>query len=153
MVEVGMKLFGDRELRRALGGMRAATQRKIVRPAVNAALTPVNKAAKRSAPKRTGQLKRSIGKVVRLYKKRGVIWGGVGPRKGFKVIIDGKAVDPTKYAHLVERGTVRTKANPFLRRALDENKSEAKRIMAERIRAGIAKEVARQKAKARARGT
>ena len=55
-----------------------------------ASMTPLNKEAKRQAPKETGQLKRSIGKKIKTYKNDGVVWGGVGVRSGFRVVIDGK---------------------------------------------------------------
>lgn len=95
-------------------------------------------------------LKKSIGQKVKTYKS-GVVVGIVGPRKGFRAEI-GKRVrkgkksnvgdpiyaDPVNYAHLVELGTKHSKAQPFLRPALEESKDEIRAIFAEEIRAGLA---------------
>lgn len=43
------------------------------------------------------------------------------------------------YAHIVEFGSVKMQAEPFLRPAFDERKDEALRVMVDRLRAGIEK--------------
>ena len=133
-------LEGHRELRKALGAFAAVTQRKIVRPAVSKALTPINKAAKRKCPVDTKALRKSIGKRVKANSRTGTVWGGVGPRKGWPD-------EPGRRIHFIEYGTKNAAAQPFLRPALDENREEALRILAAGIHAGIEKEAAKQRAK------
>jgi HK97 gp10 family phage protein len=144
-----MNLTGDKALIKAMGHLKQSAQRKVARPAVNAALTPVNKEAKRAAKRtqRTGQLWRSIGKRVKGYKQSGTVWGGVGPRSGFRIVVDGQPVNPLRYGHFVEFGTRRTVARPFLRPALDTNKARAFEILGRKSWEGLAKEAARARAK------
>lgn len=72
-------------------------------------------AARGRVPKRTGQLRRSLGRKVRTTKGGGAIYGVVKPRAGVRVKRQWTAkfrknipgvgmVDPVKYAHLVEHG-------------------------------------------------
>lgn len=136
-------LEGNVKLQRELKRLPDVVRRRILRPAVKRALSPITKDAKRRAPVRTGQLKRSIGNVVRTYKRSGIVWGGVGPRTGFKVFIDGEPVDPVHYAHLVELGTHGEPGHPFLRPALDANRARALAIVADGIRTGLDKEYRR----------
>lgn len=141
-----VQLIGDKKLIKKLKGLSTATQKKIVRPSVTKAVRVIAKDAKGRAPKDTGLLKKSIGQRVKTYRS-GNISGIVGPRSGFKrtVEIDGKAVikNPTKYSHLVEFGTSRKAARPFLRPALEAKKSEAVRIMTTEINANIKKQIAK----------
>jgi len=140
----GVELIGDKKLRRKLQQLAGGAQRRIVRPAVSKALTPINRAAKRRCPVETGLLKRSIGKKVKAYKWSGTVWGGVGPRVGYKKQMpDGSWRNPTKYAHLVELGTVGLAARPFLRPALDTNRQKAMGILATEIRRRLEKEARR----------
>lgn len=57
----------------------------------------------------------------------------------------GKPVfrNPTRYGHLVERGTSKTAAKPFLRPTRDANVRATNNIMANNIRDGIKKEAAK----------
>ena len=141
---------GARELRRHLRLLATAAANRVARRAVNMALTPVAKAAKRKAPVETGLLKKSIGKKVKVYRRSEMVWGGVGPRKGFKGTgPDGKPRNPLMYAHLVELGTkaarkhAPTAAKPFLRPALDEQRATVMAILRQEIMAGIDKELMR----------
>lgn len=142
----GIKITGEKELRRRLNRLASAAQRKIVRPAVNVALTPVNKAAKAKAPVKTGTLKKSLGKRVKAYTRTGVVWGGIGPRSGFKWVDDkGHAHNPVNYAQLVELGTQHSAAQPFLRPALDERKAEVLTTLNQKVNEGIQREIRRAK--------
>ena len=134
---VGIDFEGDKEMIRNLEQLPIRVQRKVVRQATSAALTPLNKAAKREAPKDTGTLKKSIGKKVKTYRKDGVVWGAVGPRSGFRVVVDGKARDPRRYAHIVEART------GFLRRAFDQTKKKVLDILGKKLGSGIEREAAK----------
>jgi HK97 gp10 family phage protein len=140
--------MGDAKLIRKLDSMGKKAVR-MVRPAVRAALSPVNKAAKRNLNrhKRTGQLRKSLGIKVKQY--RGAVWGAVGVRKGFNAIAlfeddqgnqRTEKVDPRKYAHLVEFGTRGNRGVRFLTKAWDYRRRLAERILGEKVRQNIAKE-------------
>lgn len=124
-VDIGIQLEGHRELSRALDGMKASAARAVLRPAVNFALTPLSRRARSLAPKETGALRKSIGKVVRTYpkyptpKRPSTVLGLVGPRNDMRVRDDrGRWRDPTKYAHMIEFGTLSHTILPSNRRAL-----------------------------------
>lgn len=139
-----MALKGHKKLQREFRRLSGATQRRIVRRPLAAALTPILKAAKREVPKQTGSLKKSIGKVVRMFK--GAVWGGVGPRTGgeFAYVDDqGNRHVPANYAHLIEFGTMNTPAKPFLRSAYDKTRTIAFRILASGIMSNLRKEIAK----------
>lgn len=105
-----IQLEGVDPIIEALDKLGAITARRIVRPAVNKALTPINKAAKgKLRPghgRDTGALRASIGKRVVFYKRTGTIWGGVGPRVEERYWKrKGKETRrPAFYGHIVELG-------------------------------------------------
>lgn len=49
-------------------------------------------------------------------------------------------INPTRYAHLVEKGTKRTKAYPFLAPAIAATKGQVVQVIASKIRAGVEQE-------------
>jgi len=142
-----MKISGDRELARALDVLGDKAN-QIVKPAVNAGLTPINKAAKRNVPTDMGLLKRSIGKLVKVYKRSGVIYGAVGARTSPQFsapdAAQGRVRIPKNYAHLVELGTIDQPARPFLRPALDANRTTAFGIVKTKTIQGIERRAARE---------
>ena len=113
--------LGDTQ--RALSMLKMATQRRVVRLAMSAALRPVAREAKRLAPRDSGQLRKAIGLIVRTYENTGKTVGVVGARHGFAAVVarkmwaagvQGKNVvnlvamryaNPANYIHLVEFGT------------------------------------------------
>ena len=103
-----MVLRGDKALMRALRQLPIKVELRVIRPAVNFAMTPTVKAARRNAPKGgTGLLKLSIAKKVKAYKRTGVVFGAVGPRTRLFGVVRGRKESPTKYAHIVEGGSRR----------------------------------------------
>ena len=78
--------------------------RKALKDGINEGTKVVTADAKAGVPRRTGQLRKSIGRKVWVKKGGAVIYGLVGPRKGFRTLYQGKYIDPVKYAHLVEFG-------------------------------------------------
>ena len=140
-------LEGNEKLARKLALLSEVTQRRIVRPAVSKALTPIMKDAKRRCPADTKQLRKSIGKTVKVIGgAEKVVWGAVGPRRGFKIPNPrwpGHFLNPTSYAHFVEFGTRHAAARPFLRPAMDGNRSAALAIIAAAVKAGLAREAAK----------
>ena len=139
-------LVGDRKLAKKFEKLAStAVRNRVVRRPLSAALTPINKAAKRNVPVDKGFLKKSIGKKVKAYP--GGVWGGVGPRTGGQfehVDEDGRKHVPANYGHLVELGTEKTRAQPFLRPALDSNKQISLRI----LQTGVGKNIEKEALKA-----
>lgn len=146
----GMKLIGDKELERTFKQLGDRVQRRVTRGAVNAATTPIVKAAKQkaSASKESGLLKKSLGKKVRTYVEKKTVVGIVGPRKDIVGEYKGKKRWPAKYGHLVERGHIAADGShvpprPFLRPAYDETQGEAVAVMSDKMAAGVIKEASR----------
>jgi hypothetical protein len=114
---------------RRLADLDRRAARKAVRAGINEVSKLVLGEAKALVPRRTGQLKKSLGRKVKSYKGGAVILGIVKPRgkvrvkgqwvakfrKEFKGLgrwdkatrsFGSGTVDPVKYAHLVEYGRV-----------------------------------------------
>lgn len=130
------RLQGKIEGLDALVASLKSLDRKIVKKTVRKMVTKggqiLARAAKQAAPKETGLLRKSIGSKVKVYPS-GVTVAIVGPRTGFRQQVTRKrgrwvpkveTANPTKYAHLVELGTARASAKPFLRPAF-AGKAEA----------------------------
>ena len=174
MTTVGMDLRGEKELIKALKGLPGSVNRRVIKGATRKAMKPVVKTAKDKLRPfdRTGQLRKSIGTRQKKY-PAGIMWTGVGPRKGFKIsaevetsrggllgLLGGKKttevvqVNPVNYAHLVEygfhnkRAKKQIKARPFLRPALDQNRGRVQSILTKELKVGIAKEAAKARRKA-----
>jgi HK97 gp10 family phage protein len=165
-----MRVDGDKRLIAKLQTMTAGRQRRVMRPALNAAAKPIVGSARSNAARDSGLMAKSIGHVTRTGKK-GNIYTYVGPRTGFErfVMRDGFIVfsNPVKYAHLVEFGTAAhgisgsdfmftpagprrsvqhpgAVSKPFLRPAFDANTSTSIRIAHERMWQELTK-IARKK--------
>jgi hypothetical protein len=106
---VRIEMHGAMDLVRTLDQLKGAAVRRIMRPSVRAAMSPINKAAKRRAPTNTKLLRKSIGIGVMptgRVRKKGRVVGYVGPRyKGFKVKRGRRMHTPAMIGHLVERDT------------------------------------------------
>lgn len=135
-----------------------------MRSGINEVTKVVTKDAKALTPKRTGQLRKSLGRRVKTYRQSKVVVGVVGPRSNFRVIVAGKPVNPAKYAHLVEFGRKAVKAKrkaylsdgtvvygkavaaaaprPFLRPTWAANRRRATSIVLAHQRAGVRKYLA-----------
>lgn len=146
--EWGLDLRGHEQLMRQLHALPARLQRRVIRPAVRAAVRPVVQAARAAVPRRSGQLRRSLGARVKTYAARNVVWAGVGVRQGFGATHEGRRVNPRYYAHLVEQG-VRGRSRgsyagrQFLSRALEGSRAKITGTLVARITDGLAKEAAR----------
>ncbi len=144
-----MALKGHKKLQREFRRLSGATQRRIVRRPLSAALTPIAKAAKREIPKTSKSLKalaKAIGKVVRMYKA--AVWGAVGIRTGGEfVYVDdrGKRHIPGHLGIRQEFGGLHTAAEPFMRPAFDKTRAIAFRILASGITSNLRKEIAKAK--------
>lgn len=145
MANGAMTLLGAKELERTFRTLGERVQRKVTRQAVNAAATPVVRAAKAKAPEESGTLKRSLGKKVRTYKQTGTVAAIIGPRTDVEGEHNGQVRKPKFYAHLVEGGHIDESGNhvpaePFLRPAFDETQGQALGVMQDKLAAGVVKE-------------
>jgi HK97 gp10 family phage protein len=134
-------LVGDKELIRKFTALPVKLQKKHGRRAISKAARRLVKAAKAKCPKRSGQLKKSLGFKPRTYKTG--VFAIVGPRSGFRTMVDGRPHDPKKIAHLVELGHAgphAAQAKPFLRPAFDETVANNITLIGDELRHGLAEE-------------
>lgn len=132
------ELSGIREVMARLEGLKPGKVRRIHRKVLNEVTKPVLKTAKSLVPRRTGQLRKSLGRKVRTYPS-GVTVGVIGPRNGFLIVKDGKRINPVKYAHLVELGTRHSRPQSFLRAAWDRHAAAIPGIAARVVFTELAK--------------
>lgn len=131
---------------------RTAKKRAITLKAVKAGAKLVQATAKARAPrrKRSGALRQSLGiKAVKGSRGKTLALAVIGARSKVVKRYKGKTIKPSKYAHLVEKGTKPhmvgkrrhpgAKAQPFLKPALDSNKVAAGRAMLDTLAAEIDK--------------
>lgn len=140
---VEFTLFGDRQLAARFNRMAIKMQKRVLRKVVNAGGNPVLKAMRLLVPVRTGALRKSLGKTVRVAKRgpnKGLYIARVGPRKGFHYVDDqGKKRDPERYGIPVEFGTKTAAAKPYVRPAVDQAGPDAMSVMETKMREELAK--------------
>ena len=133
--QIRLNIQGLEPLKKTLRDLPETLKKSGEKAVLRAGGAPIRKAAKRYAAssKDSGLLLKSIGLNVKTVK--GVTSVRVGPRKGFegkpkqvKSRKTGKirtvTPNPIYYAHLVEFGTSRTAAKPFMRPAIDSTQGE-----------------------------
>ncbi len=130
------KIEGAKELNKALGSFTKDIEQKIAKQAVRAGANVIAKEARLLAPMGlTGTLKRSI-KVVARSKRTGDAVASVVTRSGKKYTLRNMNA---WYAGMVEFGTSKNPARPFLRPALDSKGPEAIKAISNKIVARIKK--------------
>jgi HK97 gp10 family phage protein len=151
----GLQLEGDKALAKVFKTLGPKVQRRVLRSAVNAATTPVTKAAKAKADasKQSGLLKKALGKKTKSYSKSMTVVGIVGARTNVIGEYKGKKRWPAKYSHLVEKGHIARDGSfvppkPFLQPAMDETKAQAVNVMKDKLASGVAKEATAAKGRA-----
>lgn len=147
---VMMTFEGDKDLIRALDRLDDKAVRRVVRPAISKAMTPMLKDARRRA-KEIGDnetISKSLGRRSKTYRGPGTTIQVIGPRKGFKDEETGH--NPANTAHLSEFGTsphitkpgVRhpgTKPVPFMRPAFDSTRAQSLKITIVEVRKNLLK--------------
>lgn len=135
----GSAIVGAAELEWALKKLGEKIGNKVLDAALRAGARPIVKEAKRLVPVRSGELKRSI--TVRKATKR-------QRRRGFGEIFIGFRGEVSRRAHLSEFGTVHSRADPFMRPALDAKAQEAIDIVGKQIGSRVEKAAAELAGKA-----
>ena len=160
---IDIAVIGDKELQRKLKALDEKMQKKIVRKALRQAAKPVLSAARLLCPENTGRLRASLKLKVR-RQKRGVF--GVEVITGTRQELGIRANDPyyypaaVEFGHLVglrhrhreqkelrrlrKQGALVVGAHPFLRPALEMNRSTGIAIAARVIASELKREAVRQ---------
>lgn len=149
-MNVGLKFEGiaelEREMRQIPSRMRRNAYKTGMRAAGRVAVNGAKQLLDAQGVKDTGQLRKSIGAKV---SRQGTAVS-VGARTGFAVPAPpgrktkSGMIDPQKYAHLVELGTSRAAAKPFLRPGMDNNSDRMMRALAQGISKGMDRIIQRQ---------
>jgi len=129
MSDVNVEIKGVKELLHSLKQFPQNIQKNVITGAIRAGCKPIVNSAKSYVPVDSGNLKKSIGIVKRKSRDKTKIRFSVTPRRKGKY--DGF------YAHIVEFGTSKMAAQPFMRPAYEsqdnESIDEVKKYMAKRI--------------------
>lgn len=149
-MSVQIKLIGSRELQDKLARLPDALQKKIVKKAIVKSIRPVLATAQANCPVKTGNAKASLR--IKGFSKRGYF--------GARVITDPKREKENKerkekgkkekstalnqgeqfYIGFYELGSKHQQARPFLRPALDSNKTKCIGIIRQEIQTELIKE-------------
>ena len=118
----------------------------IQRKAVTAGGQEVLQEMREDAPRDKGVLAKSLGKKIRVYRQSGVTVAIIGPRSDYqRDVTIGKRIRrtitrrPVRYAHLVDKGTFRSRAYPFTEQALAVAKSRALAAMEQKAAEELAR--------------
>lgn len=145
---VGVKVFTSFDGLEAIE--RTAKRRAITLKAIKAGAKLVQARAKTKVVKRSGALRQSIGiKAEKGRKGKTLALAVVGARVKVVRQYKGKSIRPAKYAHLVEKGTSRAAAKPFLKPSLDGQKTAVSKAVLDTLAAEIQKELAKAAARAK----
>jgi HK97 gp10 family phage protein len=146
-VNIGGEVIGAKELEQALKQLPKATAKGVLRRALSNAAKPTAQAAESLAPRgATGNLQASIEISTRLKKSQ-----KHGKRTGVELFI-GATTPQGAHAHLLEFGTAKMSAQPFLRPAWDSTQQQVLESIKSEVWKALAKS-ARTLARKAERGT
>lgn len=132
MALFSVKITGDKAIDKALRNLEAKVVKKVLRSAMRKAMKFVKKQVEAEAPVgETGVLSGSV-RIAAAKRSRKYIGIDVSIGIGFFI---GK----TYYAGFIEFGTSEIEANPFMARAFEKCKEEARKIAIEAVREGLKK--------------
>jgi HK97 gp10 family phage protein len=134
---LNLEMGGYRELDAAIRKLPGEMQKSAYRAVIGAGAAPIRKAAKRFArsSKDSGLLIKSIGIKSMIFKSN-IPYAVIGSMRNVAGMVTRRgAMEPTlarpsNYAHLVEYGTSKSAAKPFMRPAVDAAKGEVLAEMA-----------------------
>lgn len=145
---IGGQVIGGRELERALKQLPRATGKNVLRRALRNAAKPTAAAAEAMAPRGpTGNLQASISIGTKLKPSQ----RGDSSLSGVQLYI-GATSPPGYHAHLIEFGTVKMTARPFMRPAWDSTQQQVLASISDEVWKSLAKS-ARTLARKAERGT
>ena len=152
-------VVGDKELLRAMRRLPSKVRSNVENKALRRVSKPMIAAVRAAAPVRSGQLRKSIGRVIRTYRRSGTKVAVIGPRHGFSKEWKGRTIDPAKYGHLPEtgaqahliynafgRGTIRHPgfpARPYIEPVISAIESHYPALVGAELWAGIRKHLRR----------
>lgn len=166
-----VKIDGLRETLRGLEQLKKSTQTGVLNRVLKRAAKPVEAAAKRNAPVDSGELKESINTVVirrnagksayaRTMRGGGSREDAVAAAREANAAAAGRGASATvrvrataRHAHLVEFGTIKMDAEPFLAPALRAERADITQSIAADIEAEVEKTAARIARRAAKKGT
>jgi HK97 gp10 family phage protein len=108
-------------------------QKNVITGAVRAGAKPILTAAKANVPVDTGNLKKSLGTTKRKTEDKNIVRFSISPRRGGNS--DGF------YGHMIEFGTSKMVAQPFLRPAFESQDNESIKAVSEYLAKRIDKEI------------
>ena len=124
------KVEGLDALDRAVRKLPKNVQKRVLKGALRAGGRVIAKDAKQRVPKKSGELKKSIS-----------VQAGKNQQDGATVFV---ATRPKAfYSHMIEFGTSKMPARPFLRPAFDATQQEVIKKIGEALAKGILKETAK----------
>lgn len=146
-MDIEFNLLGVEEMEALFKALPQAMQKNVLTSAVRKGSRIIQKAAKRnlqvSGTIRTGLLHHSINFKIKVYKS-GIVYAAIGARRDVVgTTPEGKRIRPANYIHLVEGefGTRHIRARPFLRPALDNNRTNVFNTMIREARRGMTRNI------------
>lgn len=164
-LKTDIKIDGLKELQKFVDQLPRKALKKALRSAVTAGSTPIKRAAKRTAPKLTGTLRKAIERVIRVYPNGNSV-AVIGANRATTSPKSGAAAGkrtglniPANYIHLIEGGAkphpqpknrwFKISGHPgftgkhFLETAVKQNEGKTKQIMEDKMQEVILKEAAK----------
>lgn len=136
MITAKFKLVGDKRLQQVLKSCNPSLARRVMRAGIRAGLQPIAAQARLYAPERTGLLRAAIKARV---DKKGA-FGKVFVDPAMNMEYEGRPYQPAKIAHILEFGSQKAAAQPFMRPALASCRPEAIALINAKVRSALAKE-------------
>lgn len=131
---VRSKIVGAKQLENALKQLPKATSKNVLRRALIKAAAPTEAAARAMAPRGpTGNLQASIDVGTKLKPSQ------QGARRPGVEVYVGATAPPGFHAHLIEFGTAKMAARPFMRPAWEQTKDKVLEILSVEVWTAIAK--------------
>lgn len=139
-----VKVRGIDEILKKLHALPTRIQKNVVTGAIRASASAISKEAKLNVHKDEGDLKKAISVVKRKTKDKSLIYFSVVPKsKAMHKLQDAKGEKHYNYGGLVEFGSSKMAAKPYLRPAFEKKGAEAieiaKKYMSKRIDKELAK--------------
>lgn len=139
-----VKFESFKQVARNMDKLAEKIERQAMRESITKASRPIVREAKnRLKPyKDTGLLAKSIKRRVRTYKSSKMVLIAIGPDRNVVGSAESESGQtrtrrPVRYAHLVEFGTRRTRARPFMRPSFDTKKGESELIYRREMKPAI----------------